>query len=264
MYFDLYPQCNPFNMLLSIRIQKPMILRLSVFDRITKRMYAKRRIRLDKSRKVLLKFPFAPNELTTCIEQEDQTGTKELFGLDEIKVLPDTRCFIKLTDKDKQFIRFIKWFTTEVESLEAGQKGTIYQSEDFSLLYVDVLKNGTTELTTPARIERDSGLIEVSKQAINDYTVPMLSVVLLHEYAHIFKNPEYGKDINNELTADIIAVHIALNLGFDEVETEHCFKAIFSKKDTDLNRRRLKAVQEFIQVFKKSESKRCNCKTCNT
>ena len=111
---------------------------------------------------------------------------------------------------------------------------------------------------------KQKSLKKVSKKQIKDFTVSMVSVVLLHEYAHVYKNPEYGKAVNNELTADIIACHIALNLGFDQTEIEHCFRSIFSKKDTDLNRRRIKAIEEFIAVFKRSEKENCNCETCNT
>ena len=113
-------------------------------------------------------------------------------------------------------------------------------------------------LTTPARISRSSGVIEVSKYIIRDYSVPMIIVMLLHEYAHKFKNKEYGKKESNELTADLIACHIALNLGFDPYEVRQAFIAVFSNKDTELNRKRMAAIKEFISIFQKNESKRCS------
>jgi hypothetical protein len=255
MVFDLYPNSKPFNMLLSFRILRPVKLHISVYDRQTKRIYADRRLKLDKSGGILIKLPIVPEELTAKIYSP---GEADQFTLEKIKVLPDTHCPLSLSASDKNFIRFIKWFATRIESLEAGEKGTLYQSEGFSILLLDTIKEGNIELTTPARIARTNGIIEVSKKTVKDYTVPMIMVMLLHEYAHKYKNPEYGKEVENEITADIIAAHIALNLGFDPGEVAGCFRAVFAKKDTDLNRRRMGAVEDFIRLFNRDENKRCN------
>lgn len=260
MLFDLYPHSKPFNMLLNIRVLRPVRLHITVYDRQTNRIYADRRLKLQSSKQVLIKLPIVPDELTTKIYSvsDKMPGEADQFVIEKIKVLPDTHCPLSLTEKDKHFIRFIKWFATRIESLEAGEKGTLYQSEGFSILLLDTIKEGAIELTTPARIARENGVIEVSKKAVMDYTVPMIMVMLLHEYAHKYKNPEYGKEVENEITADIIAVHIALNLGFDPLEVSACFRAVFAKKDTDLNRRRMGAVEDFIRLFNRDEPKRCN------
>lgn len=255
MQFDLFPYRKPFNLLLSIGVFRPAKIKLTVFDPRTERIYAVRRLKLTKSVEVLVKLPIVPDELTAKIESADRGH--EPFTLERIKVIPDTKCPIELTEKDRQFISFAKWFATELASLEAGTKGTIYQSNGFSILYLDELTEGGEELTTPARIERISGVIEVSKKAVRDYTVPMLIIMLLHEYGHKWKNPEYGYDVANELTADIIAVHIALNLGFDHTEIENCYRAVFAGRDTELNRKRMKAISEFISLFRNNEQQRC-------
>ena len=257
MQFDLYPYGKPFNMLLSIRIIRPVKLSIVVFDPDSKRVYLNRRLQLKKSRRVLLKLPIVPNELTAEILDQYLGSMQKSFVLEEIKLIPDTKCPLELTKRDKQFIRFAKWFSTEASRLEAGEKGTIYQNEGFSILYVDRLTENGIELTTPARIARDTGVIEISKSATNKYTVPMLIVMLLHEYAHKWKNAEYGRKVSNELCADLIAIHIALNLGFDPKEVENCFRLVFAKRDSKLNRKRMMAIREFIALFLKSESTNC-------
>lgn len=257
MKFDLFPYKKPFHLILGLRILRPIKLRLTVFDSNTKRIYAQRRLKLTKSLDLLVKMPIVPDELTAVLISENEVPGKEGFNLERIEVKPDTKCPLELTENDGKFIAFAKWFATELPRLEAGEKGTIYQSEGFSILYLDKLKDGQTELTTPARIDRGSGMIEVSKKAVADYTVPMLILMLLHEYGHKWKNPEYNKEIANELTADIIAVHIALNLGFDFTEVENCYRAVFAKKDTELNRKRMKAISEFIHLFRVNEPTRC-------
>lgn len=260
MQFDLFPYKKPFHLILGLQIRRPVSLRLTVFDSNTKRVYAQRRLKLAKSLDLLVKMPIVPDELTAWIVSENEATGKESFILKRIEVKPDTKCPLELTESDCKFIAFAKWFATELPRLEAGEKGTIYQSEGFSILYMDMLKEGGTELTTPARIDRGSGMIEISKKAIADYTVPMLIIMLLHEYGHKWKNPEYGKEVANELTADIIAVHIALNLGFDYTEVENCYRAVFAKKDTELNRKRMKAIAEFIRLFRSNEPTRCKTK----
>lgn len=257
MEFDLFPNKKPFHLLLGLRILRPVTLRITVFDPATKRVYARRLLKLSKSLNLLVKMPIVPDELTARIVSENETPKGEGFRVERIEVKQDTICPLELTENDCKFIAFAKWFATELPRLEAGAKGTIYQSEGFSILYLDQLRDGETELTTPARIDRSSGMIEISKKAIADYTVPMLVIMLLHEYGHKWKNPEFGKEVANELTADIIAVHIALNLGFDYTEVENCYRAVFAKKDTDLNRKRMKAIQEFIRLFRDNESSRC-------
>lgn len=257
MRFELYPYSKPFNMILSIRVLRPMRLRLSLFDSETKRLYIDRNLRLNKSQKVLIKVPFAPDELTAELVDRNLPRGNSAFSIEEIKVIPDTKCPIDLTENDRAFIRFAKWFSTECSRLQAGQKGTLYSSEGYSILFVDEIIEGGVEQTTPARISRNSGVIEVSKRRTTDFSVPMLIVMLLHEYAHKFKNKEYGKQDSNELTADLIACHIALNLGFDPQEVLSAFVSVFSKKDTDLNRKRMAAIKEFIGIFRGNESKRC-------
>lgn len=259
MEFDLFPNKQPFHLLLALRVLRPVTISIQVFDSLTKRVYAQRRLKLTRSIKMLVKMPIVPDELTASITAEDQAITNQGFTLESIEVTPDIKCPVHLTDSDRNFIAFAKWFAVELPRLEAGVKGTIYQSNGFSILYLDHLKDGETELTTPARIDRSSGMIEVSKTAVAGYTVPMLMMMLFHEYSHKWKNPEFGKDVANELTADIIAVHIALNLGFDYTEVENCFRSVFAKRDNELNRKRMKAIKEFIEIFKASEPERCKC-----
>ena len=244
-------------MLLSIRVIRPVSLRLSVFDSETKRLYIDRNVRLNKSGRVLIKVPFAPDQLMAELVDLNLPRAKSAFSIEAIKVMPDTKCPLDLSEADRAFIRFAKWFSTECSRLQAGQKGTLYSSEGFSILFVDTIIEGGVELSTPARIARNSGVIEVSKKRTMDYSVPMLIVMLLHEYAHKFKNREYGKDESNELTADLIACHIALNLGFDPQEVLSAFGSVFSKTDTELNRKRMAAIKEFVDIFRVSEPNRC-------
>lgn len=258
MRFDIHPYGKPFNMLLSIRVLRAVNLRLSVFDAETGRIYLERPLRLNRNKRVLVKMPIVPDQLTCEIIDKNLPRQNSAFKLEHIKVIPDTKCPVELTQNDKSFIRFAKWFATESSRLQAGKVGTLYQSDGFAILYMDNIIDNGIELSTPARIAKESGVIQVSKKRTQDYTVPMLIVMLLHEYAHKFKNHEYGKKESNELAADLIACHITLNLGFDPMEVKQCFKDVFGTKNTQLNKKRMAAITEFIQHFKNNESIRCN------
>lgn len=261
MKFDLFPKGKPMILFLGINALSSTRLHITVYDPQTERVYSERRLRLSGKGVVRLKLPITPEQLRVNVLSEHLKGAAPSFVLEAIKVTPDTVCPVELTEQDGDFIAFAKWFAVEVERLSAGKKGTIYQSNGFTILLLDTITENGMELTTPARIARQSGVIEISKKAVQDYTVPMLIVMLLHEYAHKYKNPEYGKDMQNELTADLIACHIALNLGFDLREVRNCFQAVFAKKDTDLNRRRMGAIDEFVDLFAQNESKRCKTRS---
>lgn len=254
MKFDLVPYGTPFHLYLTIQSLRLVNLQLRVFDTATKRVYSQRYLTVNGNSKVLLKLPIVPDRLTVELVEANSPHETPVFRITEINVVKDMKCPDELTEQDKKFITFIKWFACTCSRLETGM---IYQSDGFSILYHDKIMEGGIEETTPARIDKVTGLIHVSKNRTKDYTIPMLIVMLIHEYAHLTKNKEYGKAESNELTADLIACHITLNLGFDSYEVRHCFEEVFSRKKTDLNKLRMTAINEFIGIFEANEGNRC-------
>lgn len=257
MRFELLPYRKPFHLVLSIEVLRPINLRLTIFDSDTNRIYTERNLKVKSSRKIYLKLPICPDRLTVELVDKNLPRTYSVFRISEIKVIPDTKCPINLTKLDADFIKFAKWFACESSALETGEKGMAYQSDGFTILYIDRIMENGVELTTPARISKDAAIIQVSKTRTIDFTVPMIMVMLFHEYAHKFKNEQYGKKESNELTADIIACHLALNLGFDSYEVQHCFEEVFKEKNNSLNKKRMAAINEFIAIFKSNEGTRC-------
>lgn len=236
----------------------PVRLLISIYDPISETVYIDRKVHIGGARKLRFKLPIVPDRLrVNIIERELPIGDKH-FSVEEIKVVRDTKCPVDLTKGDKAFIKFAKWFATNFKSLAAGSKGTVYQSGDFTIILLDkILDEDGKPITSPARISVGFGVIEVNKHIVENYTLPMLILVLLHEYAHFYKNPEYGRKVSNELSADLIALNLALNLGFDTEEAKACFKSVFSKKNTRINRRRNAAIEEYIKRFKQRENDRC-------
>lgn len=258
MRFDLLPYQKPFNLVLTIKALRPVKLIISIFNPISGAQFIYRKVSLKGLNRLLFKLPIVSDRLRIEIECKDLPLGDAHYVIERIEIKRDTKCPVELTERDKRFIKFAKWFALNLKELNAGEKGTIYQSEEFSILLQDKIQEEGQEISTPARIGKHTGIIQASKTKLIGYSVPMLMVVLLHEYAHKYKNAEFGRQANNELSADLIAINIALNLGFDAVEVLRCFEAVFGAKQTRLNKRRWAAIGDFVKRFKQTEKKRCN------
>lgn len=258
MTFDLLPYQHPFNLLLKIRALRSIRLIISVFDPEKQMQFIQRKVVLRGAKNFKLKLPIVSDKVRVNIESKDLPLGDAYFIVDKIQIQRDTKCPVELSQRDKRFIKFAKWFSLSLKQLKAGEKGTIYQSDEFNVILLDKILEDDKEVSTPARIGKESGIIQISKSKVLNYSVPMLFVILLHEYAHRYKNPEYGRDTGNELSADLIALNIALNLGFDSSELLRSFKTVFASKNTPLNKRRWEAIQLFVKRFKASELQRCN------
>ncbi|CAG5082272.1 hypothetical protein [Parvicella tangerina] len=258
MRFDLLPYQKPFNLVLTIKALRPVKLIISIFNPISGAQFIYRKVSLMGLNRLLFKLPIVSDRLRVEIECKDLPLGDAHYVIERIEIKRDTKCPVELTERDKRFIKFAKWFALNLKEQHVEGKGVIYQSDEFTILLQDKIEEEGEEVSTPARVGKKTGVIQVSKTKLIGYSVPMLIVLLLHEYAHRYKNAEYGRQANNELSADLIALNIALNLGFDAVEVLRCFKAVFGGKKSKLNKRRWAAIQEFVKRFKAAENKRCS------
>ena len=108
-------------------------------------------------------------------------------------------------------------------------------------------------INTPARIGHNTGIIEVAKCKFDNYTIPMRMMILLHEFAHKYKNPKIGLKISNEFGADINALYIYLGCGFSKIDAITVFAKVFLKAQTDDNIMRIRKLQDYIQKFENQE-----------
>jgi hypothetical protein len=102
-----------------------------------------------------------------------------------------------------------------------------------------------SEQTTPARIDVDSGLIEVSKKHFMDYTIPNRMAILLHEFSHIYLND----NIDDEVEADLNGLLIYLGLGYPRIEAFEVFAKTFIVAPTEQNKMRYDKIKNFIDNF---------------
>jgi hypothetical protein len=105
------------------------------------------------------------------------------------------------------------------------------------------------ELTTPARISKVTGRIQVSKKQFDDYTVPMRFAILCHEFSHFYVN----EDMDNESEADINGLLIYLGLGYPRIEAFQAFLEVFKDSPSQQNKKRYDRINNFIRNFEKNK-----------
>ncbi len=156
----------------------------------------------------------------------------------------------------RSFIKFAQKFCYNCGVLRTNDPmdpTDFYRSDDwhFYIRYLPVLVDYATgeELDTPARIDMESKIIEVSQKHFIDYSVPMRMATLTHEYAHPYMN----EDPDDESQADLNGLIVYLGLGFPRVEAAEAWCEIFSNHATEQNAERIDIIKQFIEDFESNK-----------
>lgn len=145
----------------------------------------------------------------------------------------------------RSFIDFAKRFCFNLDNLPTGK---YYESKDgmFTILFSDtILYQNGKEMTTPARISRTTGIIQVSKKAFLKMTYPMRLAILLHEMSHFYLNEK----IDDEMEADLNGLLLYLGLGYPRIEAHEAWLGTFIDRPTELNKKRYDLIKKFINDF---------------
>ncbi len=143
----------------------------------------------------------------------------------------------------KSFINFCTRFSYNAGSLPSGT----YCSDDkqFVIKYLPIIEDNGEEQTTPARIDIENGIIEISKRQFLDYSVPNRMAILLHEFSHVYLND----NVDDEVEADLNGLLIYLGLGYPRIEAFEVFAKTFINAPTDQNKMRYDKIVSFIDSF---------------
>lgn len=146
------------------------------------------------------------------------------------------------------FVDFAQRFCFNSAYLDTNK---YYQSDnrEFVIKYVPTIvssKDGR-ELTTPARINRGTGCIEVSKKQMDKFTFPMKFAILCHEFSHFYVN----KNQDDESEADLNGLLIYLGLGYPRIEAYQAFLDVFQGAPSQQNKNRYDVIDKFIKNFEK-------------
>ena len=263
MIFTIPSNRIPFTLVIAIESKGDVKLKITASDdKKPMTFFYNRNIVVNGQREIQLKMPISPKILIVEIYNvevgrydNDEDGSFRIVKFEPKKLKQNP---VWLKPEDTSFMRFAKQFSENASILSAGdKKPSIYRSDDakYTIDYYDKIRDKKTGkvVSTPARIGHTTGIIEVSKHDFMQYTVPMRMVILLHEYAHKYKNPKIGKQISDEVAADINALSMYLSEGFSEVEAHRAFLTVFKGSDNAQNTRRYLILKDFIAKFNNGE-----------
>ena len=143
----------------------------------------------------------------------------------------------------RSFVNFCTRFCYNAGSMSSGT----YVSDDkkFVIKYLATIEDNGQEQTTPARIELNTGIIEVSKKQFINFTIPNRMAILLHEFSHVYLNDNQ----DDEVEADLNGLLIYLGLGYPRIEAFEVFASTFMNAPTDQNKMRFDKIKNFIDNF---------------
>ena len=200
------------------------------------------------------------------------------FKISDLKSRPLNKSMDVYKSRNKlttNFIKFAQTFSDRCGILSASlpDGASVYLSDDgaFKIRYVDVIydtndeipefiggketgrlvpnKNYMQPITTPSRINRTTGVIDVAKKYFIKSTVPMRMAILLHEFCHFYVN----NVPTDEIEADLNALTIYLSMGYPRREAYHAFLEVFKDADSEQNRERYAVLKKFIDDFENTK-----------
>ena len=217
--------------------------------------YVNREMTINDSRKIFVNFPVTPKELVLTITNLSDPTDKD-FQTTQIQTpLQDFNIWINQDTKD--FLSLAIPFCKVSGFETATGNGRIFTNDNkkFVIKYFDIIRDfkANRVLNTPARIGHKSGRIEVSKAKFDKYTIPMRMAILLHEYSHVYRNPQIGLEINDEIGADINGLYIYLGLGFSKIDAICVYANVFLKAQTKGNVERMRKIMDYIAKFENED-----------
>lgn len=254
MIYRLPTRYEEFTLLIKVKTDKPEKIHLKVSDADQKNtVFTDRWKTVNGECSFYVRMPISGKISLINIYNEKVGQHKEdnSFEVVEIKKIPLEKRLdvLDFSNNDlRSFINFCTRFCFNAGVLSSG----IYKSSDgrFKIEYLPTIissKSGK-ELQTPARINKDNGVIQVSQKKFTPDTVAMRMAILLHEYSHFYVN----KDIDNESEADLNGLLIYLGLGYPRFEGHEAYLKTFISTPTEMNKVRYDKIKAFIDNFEKN------------
>lgn len=243
-----------YDVVLEARIsaEKPVILTIKGYDaHNVNSVYFFRELGTDAVpfrgvQKISAPMPISP-EVLNFLVYDKNTKSDTFIKVDNVQV-KSLKKEIVLFNKpdDYEFFRFVENFVRKCGNLPLG----IYKSENekFEIKISDVIVNQDGKVSsTPARVFRPYGNIEISKKQFDVMTIPMRMLILLHEYSHFRGNTR------EEGQADKYALQLYLSMGYPKSEAVYAFTKVFTpvnERHADALNARTSDLVNFIKGYK--------------
>lgn len=245
-----YRECS---IKVSVQATKDCVVYLEAHDMSLPNTYYTKRYREFKEgekQDFVIQMPICGKN--TIVEVFDNPNNKDAspscFNILSVKRmgLPRQMDVSRMRDSDvRHFVRFAQRFAFNAGVLAAEE---VYQSDDkkFKILYSSLIQGkNSEEQLTPARINKFTKVIEVSKAKFVPMTVPGRLCILFHEFSHLFMN----EDMTDELEADLNGLTIYLGLGYPRIEAHEVFIGTFYQAPNETNMDRYLHIKNFIDKF---------------
>jgi hypothetical protein len=251
MIFNVPTRYEELTLIINVHTVQPETIRVKVVDSEQPNTVFTDRYRTIEGDSVfLVRLPVSGNYVNVYVYNEKNgnynSGVDTSFEVTSItKEQLDKK--LDVIDFGNSYVRSFVNFATRF-SYNAGTLPTgTYVSDDkqFVIKYFPIISDDGVEQTTPARIDIDTGVIEVSKRQFLEYTVPNRMAILLHEFSHIFLN----ENVDDEVEADLNGLLIYLGLGYPRIEAFEVFGKTFMNAPTDQNKMRYDKIKSFIDNF---------------
>ena len=251
MIFSVPTRYEELTLLIKVRTYEPQKIRIKVIDADQPNTTFTDRYKTINGESIFfVRMPVSGREVLVYVYNEAYGNMEQ--GMDKsLEVLSITKEPLekKLDVIDfsnpmvRSFVNFATRFSYNAGSLPSGT----YVSDDkqFVIKYLPIIEDNGVEQTTPARIDIDSGIIEISKRQFIDYTIPNRMAILLHEYSHVYLND----NVDDEVEADLNGLLIYLGLGYPRIEAFEVFAKTFLNNPTDENGMRFERIKNFIDNF---------------
>jgi oligoribonuclease (3'-5' exoribonuclease) len=251
MIYSVPTRYEELTLLIKIRTYNPQRIRIKVIDSVQPNTAFTDRYKTVEGESIFfVRMPVSAEEVLVYVYNEEngnmQQGMDKSFEVISITKEPLEKKMdvIDFSNSDvRSFVNFATRFSYNAGSLASGN----YVSDDgrFVIKYLPTIQDDGVEQTTPARIDIDSGIIEVSKRQFMDYTIPNRMAILLHEFSHVYMND----NVDDEVEADLNGLLIYLGLGYPRIEAFEVFAKTFINAPTDQNGMRYERIKNFIDTF---------------
>lgn len=207
-----------------------------------------------------VKIPKAPKEVYIELYNEsnghlDNDPTFKMGNISVTHLVPKF-AINKIMDANvNSFAAFSDKFAENAGILSAQNSIYVSPNGKFTINYLDVIRDlDGTELTTPARINSKTRIIEIAKKYYINFTVPGRKAINWHEFSHMWRNYNQA----DEVEADKNAIMIYLGMGNPTVEAFNVFLKVFKNRPSDANVNRYKEIHHFITNFDAIMQKQLN------
>ena len=184
--------------------------------------------------KARLNMPISPEFLSIDIYGENNmpAGAK-LYDI-ALENIESKQLF--LSPADQEYLDCAEWLAQNCRALPYNT----YKRGNVVFDYVNqIIDSQDGPLTTPARVDHETGLVEVAGMYIKEYSVPMIVFVMMHERTHA------EKDTVDESECDINAANVCLRRGYSKLEIIYAGTKILP--DTQEGRYRLDRLVNYVQ-----------------